>query len=102
MFRRQWKWFGKLISNEGFSLAHGNKATTYIDHRGSFEFAYEDGFVFLPPHQVRGKPVSLAEAEINSMVEHVLSGIRFEGHIAEVFQKHNAVPEPKRGTRDTS
>ena len=56
MFRRCWIWFGKLISDEGFSLAYGNRSITYSDERGSYQFGFEDGFLSPRPLQVEGEP----------------------------------------------
>jgi hypothetical protein len=38
MFKRRWKWFEKLLSDEGFTLAYGHNSITYSDARGSFQF----------------------------------------------------------------
>jgi hypothetical protein len=46
MFKRQWFWFGKLISDESYTLAFGSRSITYREKRGSFEFGLEDGFSF--------------------------------------------------------
>jgi hypothetical protein len=83
MFRRRWLWFGKLVSDEGYSLAYGNKSVTYGDGRGSFQFGFEDGRLFPTPKQLSGKPVSLDE--LNAIIERVLRGIRSEGHAADVY-----------------
>lgn len=87
MFRRQWIWFGKLVSDEGFTLAYGHRSVTYADDRGSFQFGYEDGLLFGPPRQVRGNPVSLTDEELKSIAERVISGIRFEGHAVEIAKR---------------
>jgi len=87
MFRRRWIWFGKLQSDEGFSLSYGNRSVTYSDERGSFEFGLEDGFLFPTPKQVSGKAVSLGRSELDAMMERVMRGIRSEGHAVEVYSK---------------
>lgn len=87
MFRRSWIWFGKLISDEGFSLAYGNKTITYEDDRGSFEFGLEDGFLFSKPRQVDGVPVTLGQSELNVMLDRIIRGIRSEGHEIRVYSK---------------
>jgi hypothetical protein len=38
MFRRKWIWFGKLVSDEGFTLEYGYKTIRYTDERGTFMF----------------------------------------------------------------
>ena len=80
VFRRRWKWFGKLVSDEGFTLRYGNKSITYSDRRGSFEFGLEDGFLFPMPTQVDGEPITLNQSEVDAIVERVIRGIRSEGH----------------------
>jgi hypothetical protein len=85
MFRRRWLWFGKLVSDEGFSLAYGNKSVTYSDDRGSFQFGFEDGLLFPTPTQLTGKPVSLDEPSLSLIIERVVRGIRSEGHAVDVY-----------------
>jgi hypothetical protein len=85
MFKRRWIWFGKLVSDEGFTLAYGNKSITYSDNRGSFEFGFEDGFLFPTPHQLAGQQAPLSETDIDAMIERIISGIRSEGHTVQVY-----------------
>jgi hypothetical protein len=85
MFKRQWKWFGQLLSDEGFTLAYGHRSITYSDERGSFQFGLEDGFLFSPPFQVAGAPVVLSQAEIEEIAERVVRGIKSEGEAVQVF-----------------
>jgi hypothetical protein len=87
MFKRQWIWFGKLISDEGFSLQYGNKTVRYSDDRGSFEFGFEDGFLFSTPHQVAGEPVSLSQSELGAVLERIITGIKSDGHVVQVYEK---------------
>jgi hypothetical protein len=85
MFKRQWKWFGKLISDEGFTLKYGNKSIRYTDKRGSFEFGLEDGFLFPTPLQVAGEPLTLNQSELREIIERVIRGIRSESHAVQVY-----------------
>ena len=85
MFRRRWIWFGKLLSDEGFSLAYGNRSITYSDERGSYQFGYEDGFLFPRPFQVAGEPRTLTQSEVEEIIERVIQGIHSEGHAAQVY-----------------
>ena len=87
MFKRRWKWFGELVSDEGFSLGYGHKSITYRDERGSCEFGLEDEWLFPTPHQTSGMPVSLDKAQVEAMVERVVRGIRSEGHEVRVWKK---------------
>ncbi len=87
MFRRRWKWFGKLVSDEGFELAYGNRSITYSDERGSFVFGLEDGLLLPTPKQVSGESVNLDQSAHQAMIERVLAGIRFEGHAVQVYSK---------------
>jgi hypothetical protein len=86
MFRRRWRWFGKLVSGEGFSLAYGHKSITYTDQRGSFEFGFEDGLLFPNAVQVAGTPVSLQPNELQEMLERIARGIESEGHSVKTVQ----------------
>ena len=85
MFRRRWIWFGKLVSDEGFTLGYGNKCIRYNDERGTFEFGWEDGFLFPQPRQVAGKTITLNQFEVDAMIERVIGGIRSEGHSVQVY-----------------
>jgi hypothetical protein len=87
MFKRQWIWFGKLISDEGFSLSSGHNSIRYSDKRGTFEFGFEDGVLSPTPFQLAGKPVSLNQSEINEIIDRVIRGIRSVGHAVEVYPK---------------
>lgn len=85
MFRRRWIWFGKLVSDEGFSLAHGNRCVTYGDERGSYEFGFEDGLLFPRPFQVAGEPRLLNQSEVDEMVDRIVRGIKSEGLAVQVY-----------------
>jgi hypothetical protein len=87
MFRRRWIWFGKLISDEGFTLSYGNKSVTYADNRGSFQFGFEDGFLFPAPHQVAGEPVTLSQSDLHAILERITRAIESEGHDVQVYTK---------------
>jgi hypothetical protein len=87
MFKRRWIWFGKLRSDEGFDLAYGHRTITYSDHRGAFEFPFEDEFLFPDPRQVQGVPMQLNATDAKQMTERVLDGSRFDGHHVEIWRK---------------
>lgn len=87
MFRRRWKWFGKIVSDEGFRLSYGHKSVTYCDDRGCFEFGFEDGFLFPTPHQVKGGEVLLRPSDVDEIVDRVVRGIRWSGLEVQVFRK---------------
>ena len=87
MFKRQWIWFGRLISDEGFSLTSGHKTIYYSDDRGTFSFGFEDGFLFPTPFQTAGKPISLSHSELDEVLERVIRGIRSQGGSVQVFSK---------------
>jgi hypothetical protein len=84
MFKRRWIWFGELVSDEGFTLNYGNKTIRYTDQHGSFEFGFEDGFLFPSPFQVAGEPTTLNQSELNKIIDRVIRGIRSEGHAVRV------------------
>jgi hypothetical protein len=87
MFKRRWKWFGDLVSDEGFSLKYGNKSVTYTDEHGSFSFGLEDGILFPNPTQVIGTPVPLGQPQLDAMIDRIIRGLRSEGHEVKVNSK---------------
>jgi hypothetical protein len=93
MFKRRWKWFGKLVSDEGFTLAYGNRSITYSDPRGSFQFGLEDGFLFPTPAQIAGEPRTVEASELHKIIERVISGIRSEGHAVELYASSPSPPQ---------
>lgn len=84
MFRRRWIWFGKLISDEGFYLAYGNRSITYSDERGSYQFGFEDGFLSPRPFQLSGEQRTLNQSEVEEIIERVVRGIKSGGHAVQV------------------
>jgi hypothetical protein len=91
MFKRRWKWFGDLVSDEGFSLRYGHRSVYHSDERGSFELPFEDGFLFPRPFQTAGEPLQLNQVEVVEIIERVVRGIKAEGHEVQVFLKS---PDP--------
>jgi hypothetical protein len=87
MFKRRLGSIGKLTSDEGFTLAYGNRSVTYTDARGAFEFGFEDGFLFTPPYQVKGAKVSLNDSDVDVIIKRVIRGIESEGHSVRVHLK---------------
>jgi hypothetical protein len=89
VFRRRWKWFGKLRSEDGSSLSYGNKSITYRDDHGSFEFGFENGFLFPTPRQIDGAPITLTQRELDALLGRIIAGLRSDGHAAQVFDKRH-------------
>jgi hypothetical protein len=85
MFRRSWVWFGKLVSDEGFCLKFGNRSVIYADHRGEFQFGWEDGLLSPASNQISGMPVILDKEETKLVLERIVQGIESEGHLVKVF-----------------
>jgi hypothetical protein len=85
MFKRRWIWFGELVSDEGFTLRHANRTVRYTDERGSFEFGFEDGFLFPSAFQVAGEPTTLNQSELDEIIDRVIRGIRSEGRTVRVY-----------------
>jgi hypothetical protein len=85
MFRRRWIWFGKLISDERFSIAFGNRSVRYSDARGTFTFGFEDDLLFPNPMQILGESHRLDSAELNQVIDRIKRGLEFEGHAVRVF-----------------
>jgi hypothetical protein len=86
MWKRRWKLFGRLASDEGFTLAYGNKSVTYSDSRGSFVLGLEDDYLFPPPSQKTGQRRDLSAAEAEIIVERVLDALRSDGKSVGVFR----------------
>jgi hypothetical protein len=86
MWRRRWKLFGRLASDEGFTLAYGNKSVTYSDNRGSFVLGLEDGYLLPPPHQIKGQPIDLSASDSENIMERVLDGLRSDRKSVKIFR----------------
>ncbi|MGA7523034.1 MAG: hypothetical protein WBW84_11160 [Acidobacteriaceae bacterium] len=78
--------FGRLASDEGFTLAYGNKSVTYSDNRGSFELGFEDGYLLPPPHQIKGEPIELSASDAEIITSRVLDGLRSDRKSAQIFR----------------
>jgi hypothetical protein len=87
MFRRKWPWGGMIISDEGFEVSFEHKGVVYKDGRCKFAFGYEDGYLFVTPHQVEGEKISLSQSEIDQMVDRVVRALQFRGDRVDVFRK---------------
>jgi hypothetical protein len=88
VFKRKWRWFGPLISDEGFNVSYAHKTVVYRDDRGSFEFGFEDGYVFPGSlFQTAGDPVKLSRAEADEIVDRVVRWVRADGGTVEIFTK---------------
>lgn len=46
MFKREWPGFGRIRSDEGFSVYYGHKTLYYSDERGTFQVGYQDDLLF--------------------------------------------------------
>jgi hypothetical protein len=87
VFRRRWKWFGKLKSEDGSSLWYGHREITYRDDRGTFSFGYEDGFLFPTPFQVDGPPISFTQPELDALLARIIAAVRSDGQAIQLFGK---------------
>ena len=85
MFRRQWIWFGKTISNEGFSIGYGHRSIIYSDDRHKLCFGFEDGYLFPAASDVSGKPAVLTPLEKEKIIDRVVSAIKWNGNAVKVF-----------------
>jgi hypothetical protein len=86
MFKRRWKWFGPLVSDEGFTLTYSHNTVLYTDPRGTFAFGFEDGVLFPTPFQVKGEPLSIEQLNLDGMIDRIVRGIQFQGNEVEVYQ----------------
>lgn len=86
MFKRNWLGFGRIRSDEGFSIWFGHRTVFYADERGTFEIGYEDGLIFPGSlsltHPIR--PVS--EPDRALIVKRILSALEWDGHKPEVHR----------------
>ena len=88
MFKRKWRWFGKLVSDEGFEISFAHNSVYYQDGRGKFEFGYEDGLLSGTPYQLAGEPALLSQADIDEIVDRVVRGIQASGdEVVQVFRR---------------
>ncbi len=85
MFKRRWKYFGALKSDDGAELKLGHKSVRYSDERGSFEFGCEDGYLFPSVRQIAGSPIHLNERELSIMLERVMSGLKSDGMSVDLY-----------------
>ena len=86
MFKRRWKWFGPVISAEGFSLSYSYNTVLYTDQRGTFAFGLEDGSLSPAPFQVKGEPLRMDQTTVEEMIDRIVRGLRFDGHTVEVLR----------------
>ena len=86
MFKRRWIWFGRLVSDEGFALSYGHNSVRYSDDRGTFEFGFEDGFLFPIPFRVPDNPERPNQAQLEKIIDRVVRGIRAEGLEVQVYR----------------
>ena len=93
-FKRRWRWFGKLVSEDGASIWYGNRTVHYRDDRGTFSFGFEDGFLFPEPFQPKEERILLTQSEVEEMVERVVAGIRSDGHAVLIFKEDRSVEQP--------
>ena len=89
MFRRRWGWFGRLRSDEGFTLAYGHRSITYADERGACQFGFEDGFLFPEPQRISGQQCHMDAKELEIVLARVMDGIRSEGHYVELYTQRS-------------
>jgi len=87
VYKRRFKWFGRLKAEDGSSISYGNRTVYYRDIRGAFALGWEDGFLFPPLHQIEGESIQLTESELNVIIERLLEAIRSEGHDVQVFRR---------------
>jgi hypothetical protein len=87
MFKRRFRWVGPILSDEGFSLAYGNRSVTYRDARGAFEFGLEDGCLCVPPHPTSTNSLPLSPAELDGVVQRIMDGLAWDGHLVRVITR---------------
>jgi len=85
MFQKRRLGLGKLRSDEGFTLSYSHRSVNYADGRGTFQFGFEDGFLFPRAFQSSGVPIKLTAHETEQIIKRVLEGLRFDGHNVELF-----------------
>jgi hypothetical protein len=87
MFRRRWKWFGDLVSDEGFTLKFGYRSVEYTDEHGSFGFGMEDEWLFPKPWLLTGEPAVLDQAQLDVILDRIIRGSRSEGKDLKVYSE---------------
>jgi hypothetical protein len=76
MFKRRWLCFGRIRSDEGFSVYYGHRTVYYSDERGEFQIGYEDGLLF---------PDLLPESHKALILNRVLQALEWDGHNPRVW-----------------
>jgi hypothetical protein len=90
MWKRRWRFFGKLRSDDGCCITYGNKSVTYHNERGQFELGFEDNWLFPDVWQKSGESIELTDVEKTQILDRVLDGLRSDGHDAKLFPNREA------------
>jgi hypothetical protein len=105
MFKRRWRFFGKLRSDDGCWITYGNKSVNYHDERGKFQLGFEDGWLFREIWQKSGNSVNLTDFEKTQILDRVLDGLRSDGHDAKLYPTKDSgqapTPDPSPGHTHT-
>lgn len=85
MFKRSLLGFGRIRSNEGFTVRYGHKSVYYTDERGEFQIGFEDELLF-PASLCLLKPFrEIAEDDRALILDRVLQALKWDGHDARVW-----------------
>ncbi|WP_109488818.1 hypothetical protein [Occallatibacter savannae] len=85
MFRRRWLCFGRIISDEGFTVHYGHKIVCYSDERGEFQIGYEDGLLFADSICQVDPVKGIQEVDTILVLTRVLRALKWDGQEARVF-----------------
>lgn len=80
MFKRGWLGFGRIRSDEGFTVQYGHKSVYYSDERGEFQIGYEDGLLF-PDSLCQVRSVrKIPEVDKALILNRMLKALKWDGH----------------------
>lgn len=85
MFKRRFPGFGRIRSDEGFTVHYGHKTLYYSDERGTFQIAYEDGLLF-PDSLCLALPIrEIPQQDKALIIDRMLRSLEWDGHHARVW-----------------
>jgi hypothetical protein len=85
MFKRNWLGFGRIRSDEGFSVYSGHKTLYYSDQRGTLQIGYVDGLLFPESLSWVKSNRILSESYRALILDRMLRSLEGDGHSARLW-----------------
>ncbi len=79
MFKRRWLVFGRISSDEGFTISYGHKTLYYTDERGTFQIGYEDDRLFPASLCLTVPTGQVAKADRELILDRILRALEWDG-----------------------